>query len=312
MFIDSKGDPTLGAEELKAITDAECSPPFGPSSYISSGLESDLANLHLQDNSDTSFFSIDTSATPQKGKGAFASRDIQRGDFILSEKPIFGACTRVPLPLWHNSIEAAVRNLSPAHLDGYFSLQNSHNKCSCFRGHAAPLLGIFRTNTFSGDDDSGIICLTASRFNHSCSPNACFGFNSNTGELQIYALDTISRGEDIFISYITSRHSYGSPRRSRQAILRAGYHFTCMCSICSLPEAESKMSDARRRRLNELWEIAGNLLNLNPTQEDQILNVAVEGIRLLQEEGHLADVVNFLEEAGPITSNWIFTVPAGC
>jgi hypothetical protein len=72
------------------------------------------------------------------------------------------------------------------------------------------------------------------------------------------------------------------------------------------------MSDARRRRLNELWEIAGNLLNLNPTQEDQILKVAVEGIRLLQEEGHLADVVNFLEEAGPITSKWIFTVPAGC
>jgi hypothetical protein len=301
MFIDNEGDPTLGAQELKAVTDAKSSPPSELSSYVSSSLERGLANLHLQDNSDSSFFTIHTCAAPQMGKGAFASRDIQSGGLILSESQVFCVRTHVPEPLWRNSIETAVRNLSPAHLDGYLSLQNSHNKCSCFRG---PLLGIFSTNTFGGSDDETGICLTASRFNHSCSPNACFEFDSNAGELQIYALDTISRGEEIFVSYISSRRSYGSSRRSRQAILRAGYHFTCVCSICSLPEAESKMSDARRQRLNELWEIAGRL---SPTQKGQIYNVVVEGIRLLKAEGHLTDVENFLNKAGPIPPDWVST-----
>ena len=102
-----------------------------------------------------------------------------------------------------------------------------------------------RTRCVVSDDDS-VICLRASRFNHSCSPNARILFNSNTGELRIYALGTIPRGEEIFVPYISNRCLYGKPRRSRQAILRARYHFTCACSVCSLPEAESKMSDARR------------------------------------------------------------------
>ena len=76
MFIDNEGDPKVGAEELKAIADAESSPPSEPSS----SLESDLANLRLQDDSNSSIFTIHTSAA---SKGAFASRDIQRGDLIL-------------------------------------------------------------------------------------------------------------------------------------------------------------------------------------------------------------------------------------
>ena len=91
MFVDNKGDAMLAARELKAIVNAESSPPSEPSPYISSDLESDLANLHLQDHSNSSFFSVHTSAAPglQNGNGALASRDIQRGDLTLSEKPIF-------------------------------------------------------------------------------------------------------------------------------------------------------------------------------------------------------------------------------
>jgi hypothetical protein len=304
MFIDNKGDPTLGAEELKAIADSENSPPSQPSSHISGGLESDLTNLHLQDDSDTSFFGIYTSATPQKGTGAFTSREIQRGALILSESPIFFMPTmtslNAPKPLWLNSIEAAVRKLSPAHLDSYLSLQNSHDKCSCFR---TPLLGLFATNSFTfSEGDSGIY-LTASRFNHSCSPNAHYRPNQSTGELHFFALRTISRGEEISISYISRRSLYGSPRRSREAILRSTYHFTCVCSVCSLSGAESKKCDARRQRLNELWETLGRLIP-TPEEEGQSLNAIIdacaEGIRLLQEEGESVDVGDFMKEAGPL------------
>ena len=140
MFIDSKGDPTLGAEELKAIADAENSPP---NEHTSSGLESNLANLHLQDDSDSDsyLFSIQTAAF-QKGRGAFTSRNILRGDLILSERPIFYHPTYKPQTglLCLIYIEAAVRDLSPAHLDSYFSLHNSHKKCSCFHSRTHLLI----------------------------------------------------------------------------------------------------------------------------------------------------------------------------
>ena len=305
MFVDNKGDPMLAAQELKAIADAESSPPSEPSSYISSGLESD----HL----DSSFFTIHTSAAPglQNGKGAFASRDIQRGDLILSEKPIFSVPNNAPEPRRHIFIEAAVRKLSPTHLNEYLSLHNSHNKCSCsFR----PLPGIFSTNGFGVSDSEGPaggICLRASRFNHSCSPNARFSFNSNTGDLRIYAVGTIPRGEEIFVGYIDhsllGKPLYGSPRRLRQAALHTHLHFTCECSACSLSEAESKMSDARRQRVYEIWESLGRF---STTQGAQCLTVIVEAIHLLQEEGYLSDADDFTDKAGFFSafhSDWVST-----
>ena len=70
-----------------------------------------------------------------------------------------------------------------------------------------------------------------------------------------------------------------------------------MCSICSLSQAESKKSDARRQRLDELWETAGYLAF---TQEDQCSKVVDEGIRLLREERCLMDAYEFMDEAGPM------------
>jgi hypothetical protein len=298
MFIDNEGDPTPGAQELKAIADAESSSPSSPSSYTPSDLDSDLANLHLQD--DSSFFAIHASAAVQNGQGAFATRDIQRGDLILSEKPILSIPSDVPEPRRLISLESAVRNLSPAHLDHYLSLQNSHTECSCFPN---PLMGIFSTNAFGVANGDGGTCLRASRFNHSCSPNAKFSFNSNTGELRIFALGTIPRGEEIFVAYISGRDLDGSPRRPRQANLRTAYHFTCACSVCSLSEAESKMSDARRQKVNELYKLTRSHA---PTGV-QRLNVIVEAVRLLKEEGYLADADDFTNEAVAICgfhSDW--------
>ena len=270
-FIDNGGDVTLGSQELKAITDLESLPPSRPPSYASSDLSSGLENLHLED--DSSSFTIHTSTAVQKGKGAFASRDIQKGYLILSERPIFHISLACPPRL----SMAAVRNLSPVHLDHFLSLENSHTDCSCYHDS---IVGIVRTNGFSITDGDAGICLKASRFNHSCSPNARWSFER--GQLRIYALGSIPRGEEIFIAYISCRDVYGSPRRSRQATLRARYHFTCACSVCSLPKAQSKMSDDRRVKANELWDV---IWNFTPWQEVQRLNVIVEAIHLLKEEG---------------------------
>lgn len=247
MYIDNGGDPTLGSQELKAIADAKRSPPSDPSSYISSGLDSGLANLHIQDNS--SAFFIQNSPTVPNGEGVFASRRILRGELILSERPIFRIPTDIPEIFKCIFIEAAIRTLSPVHLNHFLCLENSHTECACFPGH--PLLAIFGTNAFGIIGDEAGIWLRASKFNHSCSPNAEFSSDSITGELRIYALRNILPTEEIFLAYINDECLYGKPRQSRQSILLARYHFTCACSVCSFPEAESNMNDARRL---ELWE----------------------------------------------------------
>jgi hypothetical protein len=250
MFTDNGGDMTLGSQQLIAIAAAESSPPSEQSSYTPSDPDSGVENRHLQD--DSSFFTVRTSTAVQNGTGAFATRDIQKRDLILSEKPMFCIPTDVPEPLRYISIESVVRKLSPTHLDHYLSLQNSHTECSCFPNL---LVGIFSTNAYAVTNDDSVICLRASRFNHSCFPNARFELDSNTGELRIYALGTIPRGEEIFIAYINNVYLWSKPRQSRQAVLLPRYHFTCACSVCSLPEAESKMSDARRLEVIEMWEI---------------------------------------------------------
>jgi hypothetical protein len=297
MFIDSGGNLTLGAQEFKAIADAESSSASEPLSYTSNDLTSGLANLHLKD--DSSVFTIHTSAAVQNGKGAFASRDFQRGDLILSETPIFSVTNATFDLLKYPYIVAALRNLSPHHLDHLLSLQNSHTECSCVPN---PVIGIWATNSFSINEGNSGIFLRASRFNHSCSQNASYSFNSNTGELRIYALGNISPGDEIFLTY---RILNGSPRRSRQEVLRARYHFTCTCSICSLPEAESKMSDARRVKLKEFLEIIPSFFT--PTWGIQRLNAIVEAVHLLKEEGYLAATDEFTNHAVSICayhSDW--------
>ena len=235
MFLDSKGNPTLGAEELKAVADAENSPPTESSSCISSGLESDLANLHLQDDSHSgsSFFTIQPAAF-QKGKGAFASRNIQTGDLILSERPIFCHPTHKPQTelVCLLYLEAAVLDLSPAHLDSFLSLKNSHDKCSCVHSHY-PLLGISATNAFSVPDDNSGIFLKASRFNHSCSPNATFAFDSDAGELQIHSMGNIA--EKRFLSHT-------SPVDVCSEVIVERDRPTCPCGIISLAHVPFALS----------------------------------------------------------------------
>ncbi|KAF8808384.1 SET domain-containing protein [Phlegmacium glaucopus] len=298
-WIDHGGDPTQGAQQLKEIEEAESLPP-SEAPQASSNPDDAFTNLHVR--GDRDFFTICNSALVQNGTGAFASREFQRGDLILSEKPIFSVRADAPERQRFTSIKAKIENLSPYHLDRFLSLHNSHAECSCFPNLA---LEIYGTNAFTLNDDDAGICLTASRFNHSCSPNARHSFNVNTGEIRIYALGPIAVEEEIFITYISGRNSYGNTRRFRQDLLNNRYHFTCACSVCSLPELECKMSDDRRVKLNELWE---SISSFYPTQGTLRLEVIVRGIHLLKEEGYLADADDFANDAGIVCayhSDWV-------
>ena len=57
------------------------------------------------------------------------------------------------------------------------------------------------------------------------------------------------------------------------------------------------MSDARRRKVNELWEIAGRFTF---SEREQCFIVVQEAMCLLREEGFLGGVGEVMNEAGPI------------
>ncbi|KAF8259301.1 hypothetical protein EI94DRAFT_1790574 [Lactarius quietus] len=279
MFIDNGGDPTIGAQEFKSISNDESSPSLKPSSYSSSDLDSNLANLNLQD--DSSCFTIHTSTAVQDGKGAFASRDIQRGDLILSEKPIFSIRGDVPEPLKIMSIEVATQKLSPIHLDQFLSLQNSHAECTCFPNPY--LLGLFLTNAHTlGEETSDLgVCPKASKR----APNLCPGPHSAW------------RGN---IHRVHQRQSSIWKATSFETgQLRDLLHFTCACTICSLSEAESKKSDSRRMKINKVWETVQKV-DPSPSQGNQVLDDIVEALHLLMQEGYLADTDDFSDYAASV------------
>jgi hypothetical protein len=67
--------------------------------------------------------------------------------------------------------------------------------------------------------------------NHSCSPNAVVMFDGRSVALR--ALEPVSKGEQLFISYITTTED----RLSRQTTLKQRYFFDCQCEKCSKDES---------------------------------------------------------------------------
>lgn len=79
------------------------------------------------------------------------------------------------------------------------------------------------------------IYLTASKFNHSCNPNALvlFGTNNIGSHLKVHFIgDEAKKNTEINISYgpISTRHS----KKQRKKKLKDEYFFDCNCSSCQL------------------------------------------------------------------------------
>ncbi|EDR00320.1 uncharacterized protein LACBIDRAFT_334260 [Laccaria bicolor S238N-H82] len=291
LFINGGGDRLLAAQARELLSkypveDINLSPSTTPDP--TDHLANEVHAIGLKEGDP---FTIRESNT-QRGCCALATKKIRRGDLILSEKPVVIVGTGKP----QLAIQAELRGLSPTHLNSFLHLSNGHADCSCFlAGQRA--IGIYSTNSFALTDDQGGIGLTASRFNHSCSPNARFSFNPTNGQLRIFALSDIPVGEEICVAYLSSRRLYGQTRQHRQGILRSRYHFTCSCSVCSLPKAEMILSDSRRVKVNELWD---KVPMFPPNQTIQRLNTIVQAINLLEEEGYAADYDDFTNDAALI------------
>lgn len=217
-----------------------------------------------------------------RGHGSFATRHIHRGDMILAEKPIFSLGKDYYTPM---DFMIAIRRISPSNLVLFLSLKDS---CPQW-GNV--LLGISNTNAFP----SGRICVEASRFNHSCRPNARYSWHEASGRLRIFALSHIAPDEEIYVMYIQGRDVYGTSRDARRRNIQSKFHFVCTCTACSLKGDELRASDLRRQLLGMTWARLP-LLDI-VSEAEMMLKDVVDAIGLLRKEGYAADADDFATDA---------------
>ncbi|KAF2010835.1 SET domain-containing protein [Aaosphaeria arxii CBS 175.79] len=184
---------------------------------------------------------------PGKGKGLIALKDIPVGARIVSETPFLTSGLGVAnLEQLQIQVYQQVSSLSESQQQAFLSLHNIYPYISS----AAKYRGIFRTNALpiGPSLQLGGVFLIACRINHACDNNAQNYWNDNLNQLTIHAVKDIPKGEEITISYLSSRRG----RRWRQEELRNQFKFTCSCALCSLAPVQSRESDSKLNRVHEL------------------------------------------------------------
>lgn len=180
---------------------------------------------------------------PGKGKGAIAARDIQQGELLLREKPLILVPHTIkvsPTDFVWDQIKTLPENQKEAFFNlSYVGFPAGKDPAKDKKDLA---LAILETNAVAASPHVGLFPRMA-RLNHGCSSafNAIYSWRPNEGVLVIHALKPIARGSEVLASYTDTK----KPRDERRAYLEHHYKFHCTCEACSLPEAESKASDAR-------------------------------------------------------------------
>jgi len=196
-----------------------------------------------------SLFSIQP--VPGKGTGVVARFDIEKGERIIYEKPLFtipAFSTANQIDKVERDIAATLKTLSKDEQRQFLSLHNN------FPGKQ-PFNGIVRTNALPCGSAASVggVYPKICRINHSCIPNAHNSWNSKVKCESIHAIRSIKAGEEITISY-----DKGEPQESRRNSLRNAFGFDCSCTLCNLPPDAVQASDTRRLQIQILDNAIGD------------------------------------------------------
>ncbi|KGO68388.1 hypothetical protein PITC_070130 [Penicillium italicum] len=185
--------------------------------------------------------------SPGKGWGAFATRRIDRGALILSEKPTF-IIRRSHTEITDYHIAMAFQQLSPGQKAQFLILRD--NGASCFTSlNEAFAKNSFNINSNLDEPESHGLFPLHSRFNHSCLPNS--KVPTVSGEvISSFATRDIDVGEEINFCYNTDFEC--RTRYERHQALR----FTCDCMACLPGTPFQRLSDMRRRLIRGLQYLA--------------------------------------------------------
>ncbi|PQE18821.1 SET domain protein [Rutstroemia sp. NJR-2017a WRK4] len=149
---------------------------------------------------------IEIRSTPTSGLGIFALHFVPPNTLLLSETPLLillDSGTRIdPLP-------GMVKSLSYR-----------------YKPHESIYRSILYSNGFGVGKTATGVFETASRFNHSCVPNARFGWDEERGRMVYVSKRKIERGEEITVDYGMSKTG-----------LKRYYGFECGCERCREEDA---------------------------------------------------------------------------
>ncbi|KAJ7982982.1 hypothetical protein DFH06DRAFT_1172088 [Mycena polygramma] len=187
------------------------------------------------------------------GTGVFAQDDIQCGETVIVERPFLKAVANGPdnvpdsgalVPLVSATLDEFVVQRMSKH-EQIHMLRLFSSDDSTYQIMSQNSIPIFDPLPGSYEGPHSALCRDVSRINHSCSPNVELAWAADSFTVSICANRHISKGEELFCGYTNLL----LPRSERMEHLDEQYSFTCSCPSCSLPDEESRKSDAIRRSL---------------------------------------------------------------
>lgn len=211
---------------------------------------------------------------PDKGRGMITSRDIDKGDRIISENPLFLMSSSFSsMGQMESAISQKLKELSKADQRQFLSLHNSHSG-------QYPFSNTMKTNALPCGPGclTGRIYPTICLINHSCLPNAHNSWNSDLKCETIHTIGPIKVGDEITIPY-----DQGGPSDTRRKDLKSLFDFDCDCNLCSLTPADLQASDDRRLQIQALDESIGDPVQLMRRPEKS-LAAWHSMLKLLKEE----------------------------
>ncbi|KAK7056643.1 hypothetical protein VNI00_002360 [Paramarasmius palmivorus] len=189
---------------------------------------------------------------PGKGKGVIAVRDIEQGELIIYEHPLFVVPTQIsvsPVDLIFSNLQ----RLDTSAREAFFNLSyvNLPSGVDPQVNTGEVALAIFQTNAVAAGNGGVGIFPRMARLNHGCSGafNVVYTWRENEGAIVVHALKRIKKGQELLTTYTNTKQ----PRDRRRAYLASQYGFNCQCDVCSLPEVESQMSDRRLNAMTDLY-----------------------------------------------------------
>lgn len=187
---------------------------------------------------------------PIKGKRAsvLAKRELQMGELIVAESPIF----TLPYDRDQKTIMAGLTTCNTELKRIFYTMSNCHPETEKMTLE----LGTFATNCIpcGTDCSSGRVAdregvfVIAARMNHSCVPNLHGSWVDWVVQMEHRATRKIKRSEEMCRSYIDLLQT----REARQKQLASRWFFICKCEACSLEGAALEASDRRRTTLKNL------------------------------------------------------------
>ncbi|KAK4223497.1 hypothetical protein QBC38DRAFT_425404 [Podospora fimiseda] len=218
---------------------------------------------------------------PGKGKGAVATRRIQKGMAILVDTASILAQAEYPADVTREEVQdlmgAAVGRLR----DGGEGVRALSRKGRS-EEEDDELEDILLNNSFAvvlgGKNYMGLF-VDVARFNHDCRPNAFIHFSETTFAMTIWAAKDIEEGEEITITYSAA----GMLTEERQQTLEKVWGFKCKCSLCTASPSIQAKSDSNRKEIRHLQDQVGQLAQKGKYHE--ALKSAERMFELIETEG---------------------------